>query len=1204
MSANKQVGKLSLWCITVVLFACAIAATVTCAPKQKAYAAQISVEGAGDAFVYSEESYEADESFAYVSTACFERGNAAGLVFGGKENDSCFVFNVDRANNLVKLMYFYNMAEDKKVAVLKEEYYVGSKIMNDGEKSYVQSRTANIDKVYLKVTVNGDGTAEFYADGIRRFAFMDGSKPAAEINLNSFKLEDETPIRYDGGLLGYNCFNAKVSFTDTLIGKTDYGYYGELYRNQYHFSQFAHWNNDPNGLVYYNGYYHLYFQHNPYGNTWDAMHWGHARSTDLVHWELLPIALVPDRDLSVDVGAMWSGSSRVYHKGDSDVIDGYNWFDATDKQKGDALGLIAYYTRFDNGGNRHQILAYSTDGGLSWNKRDNIKSTVSLDLQGNPVNGGSWRDPKIFDISALNGVGDYKWGMALTDMEDNTLFFLKSKNLVSWEHAGSYFVYRPECPDMFTLSTDDETEHTVITFTSRYYVVCDLAYENGKIVMKEPKADNPATIERLDRNSEYLQIMDYGVDSYAGQTFYIDANSDSKYKGESVGLSWFSGVPNDDKSIESGVLQTARKVWNGGGMTVPVVYGLRKSGEKYVLTSTPITVDNESDFAKTRLNGIDDINGHCFEISATVQNDGAEPVYFRINGSADGTRYTEIGWNSQDGYYVDRTYTEDAGINFPLPNYACKYVSNMGKSNKTLEFYILSDNGGVEVYCDGFTVPFYILTFASPYSVKATFTADSSANAELTVNEIASVWRGESEETLINISDMQIDLGAELGQSQIVTAYAQGKEIEWEVVEGTDIIEVKPTSTGAEIIGKKAGSARVKVSAGLSSRTIDVTVHSGKAESDFTFTTDGIVSGRWYYSGNSLIGEQSGGDGFILANESGGDFTYTAQFDLGSGAAAALVFRATAENGKLTSYLIANYDNNSKIVKLWSQNGELANVPAGNPNIEDLVLTAETKGKNVKVYLNGNKLIDCVVRDTDPVSGKFGLNVCATRAAFSLITVQKSEYGYSGSGDFVIKSSVEQQALEIVNTTLGNTALSQGQYETVGREIRIKQSYIELLPSAGEYKFVIYGSAFTFTAKVIVESIPQTELVAVTVDEGINATIWLGNSNVQYVKVNGAELDAGLYKIYGYVLTVMPDAFEIGENTVSVNDTQVTTVTVREVPKNAVLSGGESKKSNVGLIVGLSVGIPVPIIAAAVVAVVLIWRKKKSANKNDSEKKE
>ena len=162
--------------------------------------------------------------------------------------------------------------------------------MTDSERRLVGSRVATLDKVQLKViiTPEADGVyAEFYADNIRRFG-VDNT-----IELNSLTLLPEG-VTYGGGNIGFNCFNSRVEFADIYYGKSDYSYYTELYRNQYHFSQYAHWNNDPNGLVYYDGYYHLFYQHHPYSNYWSDMYWGHARSVDLVHWELLPIALFPD----------------------------------------------------------------------------------------------------------------------------------------------------------------------------------------------------------------------------------------------------------------------------------------------------------------------------------------------------------------------------------------------------------------------------------------------------------------------------------------------------------------------------------------------------------------------------------------------------------------------------------------------------------------------------------------------------------------------------------------------------------------------------------------------------------------------------------------------------------------------------------------------------------------------------------------------
>ena len=1191
--------KIKKWLIGIfaALFAVCIAfGIIMLPPAMRADAESVKLEGDGDVFSIGGKEYADGEAFVYSATVNFDTANAAGLVFGAVENERYWVFNVDRVENAVKLMYFHSVEGQTKVEVLKHEYYVGPSIMNEGEKEYVASRTKTIGKVYLKVIVNADKTAEFYADGIRRFAYVNGSEEAEQLLLD-FTIEG-TPVTYQGGQLGYNCFHGRAEFVDTVIGATDYSYYTEFYRNQYHFSQYAHWNNDPNGLVYYNGYYHLYYQHNPYGNTWDAMHWGHARSKDLVHWEHLPIALVPDKDLEYEthgIGAMWSGSAMVYHKGDSDKIDNeYKWFgDITDKADGEALGLIGFFSRFDNGGNRYQIVIYSDDGGLTWKKRDNIPCTVSKDLNGNTVTGGSWRDPKVFDISDIATDG-YKWGMALTDMEDNTLFFLKSKNLVNWEHAGCYEMYRPECPDVVKIKADDNQTKTLLTFTSRYYLVCDLAYEGGNIVMKD---SNGNTITALRQGDSNLKTMDYGVDSYAAQTFYIDANSGSAYAGKVVSLSWFSGVPNADASIESGVLQSARKVWNGGGMTIPVVYGLKNVNGEYKLTTTPITTDNVN-FNKTSVSSIDKVNGHCYEIKATVENSSKQPVYFRVNESADKTHYTEIGWNSTDGYYVDRTHTEDAGIAFPQPNYALKYASGQGIANTTLDFYILVDNNNVEVYCDGYTVPFYILTFASPYSAGASFHAEGEVTKNITINNIGTVWRTASEEVMINLSDTEIDLGTSLTTEKKITAYADGQEITWSVVEGEDVAEVTPTSDGAVIKAKNTGVAKIKATCGSSYRIISVNVHSGEADSDFIFNSEGVIGGDWYFDGDCLVGEQLGGDGFILAEGIGKNFVYSAQFDLGDGAAAAIVFRAAAEGGRLTSYIIANYDRYGKVVKLWSQNGEIAkaNVTVADESAISLSVTAEDK--SIKVYLNGDCVIDTVIRESDPTEGRFGLNVCATQARFSLISVLKNGYIYAGEGKLVIKSNVEQTILSVTNKTLSNTPIDKAFFSVEGRNVKIDSGYLELLPSTGVYTFTVSGNALTFDVTVEVTDIPATQLKTVTVRQGSDAIIYLGNNNVDYVKVNGESVESQNYSVKNYSLTIKASVLTVGQNTVEIGEGKSVTVSVEEM-ETAYPSDSKDNNTgvNVPLIAGIGGGAAVIIIAA--VAVTIIVLKKRKALKHE-----
>ncbi len=219
------------------------------------------------------------------------------------------------------------------------------------------------------------------------------------------------------------------------------GLYKERLRGQFHFSPRRGWTNDPNGLVYFNGEYHLFFQHNPYGWGWGNMHWGHAVSKDLVHWTELPDALAPD-----ELGPMFSGSA---------VVD---WGNTSGFGKPGQPPLILLYTAAGNP--TVQCLAHSLDG------------RTFTKYSGNPIvkqiTGGN-RDPKV-----IWHVPTRKWVMTLY-VEVNkvhTIHFLTSPNLKDWTVTSKVDGFY-ECPDFFELPVDGDAAKSkwVLTGASSEYMV-------------------------------------------------------------------------------------------------------------------------------------------------------------------------------------------------------------------------------------------------------------------------------------------------------------------------------------------------------------------------------------------------------------------------------------------------------------------------------------------------------------------------------------------------------------------------------------------------------------------------------------------------------------------------------------------------------------------------------------------------------------
>ncbi|MEO1805393.1 MAG: glycoside hydrolase family 32 protein [Bacteroidota bacterium] len=329
--------------------------------------------------------------------------------------------------------------------------------------------------------------------------------------------------------------------------------YLESHRPQYHFSPDSMWMNDPNGMVYYAGEYHLFYQFYPDSTVWGPMHWGHAVSEDLVHWEHLPIALYPD-----SIGLIFSGSA---------VVD---WDNTSGFQQGEDPPMIAIFTYHNMEGERTeqndfqtQGIAYSNDKGRTWTK-----------YEGNPVipNPGirDFRDPKVFWHGGIQ-----RWVMIFASGDRVRLYH--SPDLKAWVEVSEFGAMEGghggvwECPDLFPLYVNgDSTRVKWVMLVSlgsggpnegsgTQYFVGDFDGINFK-------NDHPA---------EDVLWLDYGKDNYAGVTYSDILKEDNRR----IFMGWMS-------NWQYATLVPTHP-WRSA-MTVPRTLELKETSEGLRLFTRPV----------------------------------------------------------------------------------------------------------------------------------------------------------------------------------------------------------------------------------------------------------------------------------------------------------------------------------------------------------------------------------------------------------------------------------------------------------------------------------------------------------------------------------------------------------------------------------------------------------------------------------------
>ncbi len=469
------------------------------------------------------------------------------------------------------------------------------------------------------------------------------------------------------------------------------GVYHEPYRPQVHFSPPAHWMNDPNGMVYYGGVYHLFYQYYPGGTVWGPMHWGHATSSDLVHWTNRPIALYPD-----SLGLIFSGSAVVDFKNTSGL------------GKNGQAPLVAIFTQHSQAREKagrsdaqNQSLAYSNDGGTSWKMYEH-----------NPVlkNPGitDFRDPNVMWYAP-----DQKWIMSLATKDRIT--FYSSKNLNNWtkesefgEHQGAHGGVW-ECPDLFPLKAADGKTLWILLVN-----INPGGPQGGSATQYFTGSFDGKKFTPEGSNTRWL---DQGTDEYAGVTWH---NTGSRR----IFLGWMS---NWDYATS-----VPTRTWRSA-MTVPRELMLVKADSGYMVAAEPVK-------ELTRLEGIPvTLKNVAFkdtvDLTRKLKTELA-PYKLRLN-CEDLTGFSiklsnqvgeelAIGYDKKENaWFIDRT---KAGISDFNKHFAKRIAARRIASEKSAELTLIVDAASVELFADGglnvMTAiyfphkPFNRITISSPEQIR------------------------------------------------------------------------------------------------------------------------------------------------------------------------------------------------------------------------------------------------------------------------------------------------------------------------------------------------------------------------------------------------------------------------------------------------------------------------------------------------------
>ena len=504
--------------------------------------------------------------------------------------------------------------------------------------------------------------------------------------------------------LGCKKENTTVVEKEVVAEESDGVRFRESYRPQYHFTPPEKWMNDPNGLVFYNDTYHLFYQYYPDDIVWGPMHWGHATSKDLVSWEHQPVALYPD-----ELGYIFSGSA---------VMDLENTSGLGTKENPAMVAIFTYHLMEAETAGRSdyqtQGIAYSLDEGQTWTKyKDNP-------VIGNPTSIRDFRDPKVMWHDASQ-----QW--ILTLVAGDHAKFYSSKNLISWTYLSDFGkdlgahdgVW--ECPDLFELAVEGSDEKKWVLLIS-----INPGAPNGGSGTQYFVGDFDGTA--FTTTQKDIKWVDYGTDNYAGVTYNGLPDSERTFIG------WMSNCNNRR--------DTPTENWRSA-MTLSRKLTLHKN-DAYYLKNYPVAAIDDYSYDTNRYDSITN------NYSLTSENFNEMQIDFDIEGELHDfeLKFSNIsndqllvGYDKEeDAFYIDRR--KSGKVNFE-PRFAEKTHNAPAitdENNKTT-FSIFMDASSIEFFVDQGATAITDQIFPNePYTVM-TFTSNEHKMTNVQVSKIKRIWK-------------------------------------------------------------------------------------------------------------------------------------------------------------------------------------------------------------------------------------------------------------------------------------------------------------------------------------------------------------------------------------------------------------------------------------------------------------------------------